>query len=83
MKLTKYMSHNLILLLVILASFVLYNLFSSFLLKTTSVGVALSFFVVLNALHHKQMGRLTKGIFLEYFLIALLVFLIYLFVTLY
>lgn len=81
--LSKYIQHNLILLIFFLISFALYYFSSTPIAKNLSVLFALVMFFTINVFYHFKHTKARAHIVAEYFLISTLVYLIYLIIVLY
>jgi len=81
--LKKYLLHHLGLVFWLFLGFVFYIYFPDFLLRNFIVLISLFGAFLLNIYYHIRHADLTSGIVLEYFLISLFVYLLFLFVHLF
>ncbi len=80
--LKKYLLHHIGLVFLLLIGFVFYVIFPQFLIRNFIVLFTLFVAFTLNIFYHYRHADLTFNIILEYFLISLFVYLLFLFVHL-
>lgn len=81
-KIKTYVIHNLILVAWFVGVAFLYFYFSQAMVKHITVFLGISGFFAINYFYHQSRAKMNLTIFLEYFLVGVLVFLMYLVVAL-
>jgi hypothetical protein len=83
MHIKKHLIHNVINVLVLLIGGLIYVIFDNAYIRQIGVLITLIAFFISNILYHKHHAKLTKAVLLEYLLICSLVYLIYLYISLF